>query len=203
MHGAFRCSGAWVLRVLWASVVLVHCMRVSRCLAQKTVQQTDHDHEKRSGGLQVGVGMGPHAPFSPVEPPQVFPVCGHGFRSEASNSRPGRGIAAKDRDRRSLCEGFEARYRTRRLETESRGDAKVQECATAPLHLAPAESLGEDLDHHATILRAAFLGIVRRNRLFLAVADHIDLVQRNLMLLVEIPLHRFGALHPQLVVDGR
>ena len=38
------------------------------------------------------------------------------------------------------------------------------------------------------------LVVVRRDRLLFAVADHVDLVQRNLVLLVEIPLHGFGAL---------
>jgi hypothetical protein len=46
------------------------------------------------------------------------------------------------------------------------------------------------------VLRAAVLGLVRRNRLGFAVADDVHLVQRDLMLFVEVPLHGFGALHP-------
>src|SRR5919204_842301 len=48
-------------------------------------------------------------------------------------------------------------------------------------------SLRENLDDDAAVLRAAFLGLVRRDRLLFAVADHVHLVQRNLVLLVEIP----------------
>src|SRR3982751_6876444 len=50
--------------------------------------------------------------------------------------------------------------------------------------------LGEHLDDDAAVLRAAGLRLVRRDRLVLAVADHVHLLQRNLGLLVEIPLHR-------------
>src|SRR5262245_57870177 len=53
--------------------------------------------------------------------------------------------------------------------------------------------LGEYPDHDAAILRAAVPGLVRRNRLVLAVADHVHLVQRDLMLLVEVPLDGLGA----------
>src|SRR5437867_4175800 len=53
--------------------------------------------------------------------------------------------------------------------------------------------LRQNLDHDAAVLRPARLRLVRRDRLVLAVADHIDLVQRHLVLLVQISLHRFGA----------
>jgi hypothetical protein len=44
---------------------------------------------------------------------------------------------------------------------------------------------------------------VRRDRLLFAVADHVDLVEGHLMLVVEIPLDRLGALEPELVVQIR
>src|SRR6478735_9806042 len=53
--------------------------------------------------------------------------------------------------------------------------------------------LREDFDDDAAVLRAAVAGVVRRNRLLFAVADHVDLVQRNLVLLIQITLHGFGA----------
>ena len=45
--------------------------------------------------------------------------------------------------------------------------------------------------------------LLRRDRLVFAVADHVDLVQRHLVLLVEIPLHRLGALHAERLVVAR
>src|SRR3954466_14300141 len=62
--------------------------------------------------------------------------------------------------------------------------------------------LGEHLDDDAAVLGAARLRLVRRDRLVLAVADHVHLVQRNLVLLVEIPLHRLGAGQADLLVHG-
>src|SRR5262249_54431164 len=61
--------------------------------------------------------------------------------------------------------------------------------------------LREDLDHDAAVLRASVLGLVRRDRLLFAVADDVHLVQRDLLVLVEIPLHRLGALETDPVVD--
>src|ERR1019366_6507155 len=60
--------------------------------------------------------------------------------------------------------------------------------------------LREHLDHDTAILRAAGLGLVRRDRLLHAVADDVHLVQRNLILVVEIALHGFGALEADLLV---
>src|SRR3954466_7987996 len=51
--------------------------------------------------------------------------------------------------------------------------------------------LRENLDDDATVLGAARARVVRRDRLVFTVADHVDLVQRDLVLLIEIPLHRF------------
>ena len=62
-------------------------------------------------------------------------------------------------------------------------------------------SLREDLDHDAAVLCAAVPGVVRRNRLPFTEGDHVDLVQRNLVLLVELPLHRLGPLHANTLVD--
>src|SRR5438105_6442524 len=61
--------------------------------------------------------------------------------------------------------------------------------------------LRENLDDHAAVLRAALLRLVRRDRLLLAVADHVHLVQRDLILLVEIPLDGLRALQTDLLVD--
>src|SRR5204863_6522438 len=63
-----------------------------------------------------------------------------------------------------------------------------------------AGQLREHFNDDAAILGAAFLGLVRRDRLVLAVADDVHLVERDLVLLVEIPLHRFGALEPDALV---
>src|SRR5499427_9263341 len=61
--------------------------------------------------------------------------------------------------------------------------------------------LSEHPDDDAPVLRAAFLGLVRRDRFLAAVADDVHLVQRNLMLLEEVTLHDFGALHADLLID--
>ena len=53
--------------------------------------------------------------------------------------------------------------------------------------------LRQNLDHDAAVLRTARLGLVRRNRFVFAVADHVDLVQRHLVLLVQIALHGLSA----------
>src|SRR5207302_10868658 len=63
------------------------------------------------------------------------------------------------------------------------------------------QTLREDLDDDAAVLRAPGLRLVRRNRLLGAVADHADLVQRNLILLVQVPLNGFRALETDLLVD--
>src|SRR3954465_4801876 len=60
--------------------------------------------------------------------------------------------------------------------------------------------LRQDLDDDAAVLRAARLGLVRRDRLLFAVADHVDLVQRDLLRLIQVALHRFGAVEADLVV---
>src|ERR1051326_774221 len=61
--------------------------------------------------------------------------------------------------------------------------------------------LRQHLDHDAAVLRATRLRLVRRHRLLGAVTDHAHLVQRDLVLLVEIALNRFGALEADLLVD--
>src|SRR4051812_49897412 len=60
--------------------------------------------------------------------------------------------------------------------------------------------LRQDLDDDAAVLRAARLGLVRRDRLLFAVADHVNLVQRDLLRLIQVALHRFGAVEADLVV---
>src|SRR5262249_40167160 len=60
--------------------------------------------------------------------------------------------------------------------------------------------LDQNLDDHAAVLGAASLGLVVGGRVLLAVADRVHLVQRHLMLLVEITLHRFGTLKTQSLV---
>src|SRR3954447_1049891 len=66
---------------------------------------------------------------------------------------------------------------------------------------ARGRGLRQDLDNDPAVLGAAVLGLVRRDRLVFAVADHVHLVQRNLVLLVEIPLNRRRALEADLLVD--
>ena len=63
-----------------------------------------------------------------------------------------------------------------------------------------ARRLSQHLDHDATILRPAVARVVRRYGLVFAVADHVDLVQRNLIRLVEIPLHVFRSRQPEPLV---
>src|SRR5262245_18277043 len=63
-----------------------------------------------------------------------------------------------------------------------------------------ARDLREDLDDDAAVLRATVAGVVRRNWLRFTVGDHVDLVKRNLVLLVEIALDHFSALHTDLLV---
>src|SRR4026208_158521 len=70
----------------------------------------------------------------------------------------------------------------------------------AAIYPLTAWRLRPDLDHDAAVLGAPVLGLVRRDRLLFAVADHVDLVQRDLLVLVEIPLHRFRAVEPDLVI---
>src|SRR5438445_7460651 len=62
------------------------------------------------------------------------------------------------------------------------------------------ESLREYFDDDAAVLRAARLRLVRRDRMVLAVAVSVDLVRRPMVLLVGIPLPRFGALEPDPLV---
>ena len=63
-------------------------------------------------------------------------------------------------------------------------------------------SLRENLDDDAAVLGATVALVVRRHRLVLAVADHVDLVQRHLVRFVEIALHGFRALETELLVVG-
>src|SRR5437867_2931043 len=60
--------------------------------------------------------------------------------------------------------------------------------------------LREHADDDATILGAAFLRLVGRDRLLHAVADHVHLVKRDLMLLEEIALDGFGALEADALI---
>src|SRR5262249_51193644 len=72
----------------------------------------------------------------------------------------------------------------------------------SPIRYGPGllRRLRQQLDHNAAILGATGLGLVRRDRLFLAVADDVHLVQRNLLVLVQVPLHRLGARETEPVV---
>ena len=63
-------------------------------------------------------------------------------------------------------------------------------------------ALHEHLDDDTTILSAAGFGLVRRDGLVLTVADDVHLVQRDLVLLVQVALHRLSALEADLLVDG-
>src|SRR6186713_722098 len=82
-----------------------------------------------------------------------------------------------------------------------RKQKKGRPLARAPLFWRTSTTwLREDANNHAAVLRTAFASLVRRHRLFFTVADHVDLVERHLVLLVEIPLHGFGALHPERLV---
>ena len=74
--------------------------------------------------------------------------------------------------------------------------------ADTPLRRTSPTWLRENANDHAAVLRAAFLGLVRRDRLLFAVADHVDLVERHLVLLVKVTLHGFGAFQPELLVVG-
>ncbi len=49
--------------------------------------------------------------------------------------------------------------------------------------------LDEHADDHAAVLRAALTRVVRRDGIVGAVTDHVDLVQRNLVLLVQVAPH--------------
>src|SRR2546425_1133528 len=61
-------------------------------------------------------------------------------------------------------------------------------------------TLGEHANDDATVLRTTFLRLVVRRRLGHPVTDHIDLVQRHLMLLVQVALHSLRALEPEFLV---
>src|SRR5438093_5061747 len=60
--------------------------------------------------------------------------------------------------------------------------------------------LVQELDHDAAVLRASVRGLVVGHRILGAVADDVDAVQRNLVLLVEIPPHGISALEAELRV---
>ena len=77
------------------------------------------------------------------------------------------------------------------------GGSKPSAIGSSP----PSGHLGQHLDDDATVLGAAIPGVVRRGRLGLAVADHVHLVERHLVLLVKIALDRFGALEAELLID--
>ena len=73
--------------------------------------------------------------------------------------------------------------------------------STSKFRLLPFNFLREYFDHDSPILGAAFLRGVRRDRLLVGVADDVHLVQRDLVLLVQIALRRFGALETDPLVD--
>src|SRR4030095_16281028 len=79
-----------------------------------------------------------------------------------------------------------------------RAHDSARECAES--RTRRALDLGENLDDDAAILRATGLRLVRRDRLLLAVADDADLVERHLVLFVEIAFHSFRTLETELVV---
>src|SRR3954447_24769342 len=90
----------------------------------------------------------------------------------------------------------------------------VTSCAPLPVHRTGADPrtrgariqtgrLRQDLDDDAAVLSAPVAGLVRRDRLLFAVADHVDLVQRHLVLVIQIALDRLGTLEPELVVQVR
>ena len=56
---------------------------------------------------------------------------------------------------------------------------------------------------YEVVLSATIPRLVRRDRLVLAVADDVDPVERHLVLLVDVALHRFGALQTEAVVGFR
>ena len=64
--------------------------------------------------------------------------------------------------------------------------------SNVPLHQHP--------DHHAAVLRAARLGLVRRDRLVGPVAEYADPMQWDLVLLIEVALNGLGAVEAQLLV---
>src|SRR5687768_11977744 len=70
-------------------------------------------------------------------------------------------------------------------------------------HVAPAYTLRQDSNDHATVLRSARPRVVGYYRLQLAVADHADLVQRQLVMHVEVSLHRVGSLETEPLVVGQ
>jgi hypothetical protein len=61
-------------------------------------------------------------------------------------------------------------------------------------------TLAEHANDHASVLRTTVLRLVVRHRLSHPVADHIDLVQRHLMLLVQVALYRLRSLEPEFLV---
>src|SRR5204863_5355994 len=93
-----------------------------------------------------------------------------------------------------------------RLEGRARREGKTKKgrngfpAIPAP-SACPASRLREHFDDDAAVLSAARLRLVRRCRLVFAVADDVHLVQRNLILLIEVPLDRLGALESDLLVD--
>src|SRR5258706_1471493 len=137
------------------------------------------------------------------------------FRKEASRSlaEPSLRRSTASRSRRKARTGRLSairirNWRGRAWTSRNCGKGKVRGCVgasvrgCAPQTGAPTnqQDLREDADDDAAILRAAVLGVVRRDRLLFAVADHVDLVQRNLVLHIQVTLHRFGALETELVV---
>src|SRR5690606_4962835 len=69
-----------------------------------------------------------------------------------------------------------------------------------PGAVRPFRCLRQHLDDDAAVLRAAIAGVVRRDRLLFAEADHVHLVQRHLVLLVQVALHLLGTLLTELQV---
>src|SRR5580765_1808012 len=62
-------------------------------------------------------------------------------------------------------------------------------------------ALAEHANDHAPVLRAAFLRLVVRRRLGHPVADQVDLVQRHLVLLVQVEFDGLRSLEPQFLVE--
>src|SRR6185503_14654743 len=72
-----------------------------------------------------------------------------------------------------------------------------------PPSKGPCVCLRQDLHDDAAVLGATVALVVRRHGLLFAVGDHVHLVERNLVLLIQITLHGFRALHADALVDLR
>lgn len=63
--------------------------------------------------------------------------------------------------------------------------------------------LPQDLHDNTAVLRSSAAGVVGRNGFVLTVADDVDPVQPNVMLVVQIPFHRFGTFETKPLVERR